>query len=97
MIKLRGYAAEESSPALEQYVTSKDLSQQILSNKDLLKNTISYLRQNREAIDVDSLAKLNKSLTLNVTGDSVDPIERLLSLQRRELSGAYDILLSCLE
>jgi DNA-binding transcriptional MerR regulator len=63
----------------------------------LLKNTISYLRQNRDAIDDKSLAKLNTALALTTLGDSVDPIDRLLSLQRAELSTAYDTLLSCLE
>jgi hypothetical protein len=63
----------------------------------LLKNTISYLRQNRDAIDEKSLAKLNSALALDSTGEATDPIDRLLSLQRAELSTAYDVLLSCLE
>ena len=63
----------------------------------MLKNTISYLRQNRDAIDEKSLAKLNSALALDSTGEATDPIDRLLSLQRAELSTAYDVLLSCLE
>ncbi len=63
----------------------------------MLKNTISYLRQNRDAIDEKSLAKLNTALALDSTGEATDPIDRLLSLQRAELSTAYDVLLSCLE
>jgi hypothetical protein len=34
---------------------------------------------------------------LDTTGETTDPIDRLLSLQRQELSTAYDVLLSCLE
>jgi hypothetical protein len=30
LIKLRGYAGEESSPALEQSISTKDLTEQIL-------------------------------------------------------------------
>jgi hypothetical protein len=96
LLKLRGYAAEESSsPALDT-VSKEDLNKQILDNKEILKNTISYLRQNREAIDEATLAKLNFTLALQNTGSAQDPIDRLISLSRKELSLAYDILLTCL-
>jgi hypothetical protein len=94
LVKLRGFTSE-AAPSLEG--TSKaDLNAQILKNKDLLKNTILYLRQNRDAIDESSLAKLNSTLALSATGKATDPIDTLLSLQRDELSSAYDVLLQCL-
>ena len=92
--KLKGYT--EDLPAIEG-ASKSDLNALILQNKDLIKNTISYLRQNRDAIDEKSLAKLNTALAIEKTGEAIDPIERLLSLQRSELSTAYDVLLICLQ
>lgn len=83
-------------PAIEG-ASKSDLNALILQNKDLIKNTISYLRQNRDAIDEKSLAKLNTALAIEKTGEATDPIDRLLSLQRSELSTAYDVLLICLQ
>jgi hypothetical protein len=47
-------------------------------------------------VDEGLLERLNSQLLLNNTGDSADPIERLMALSRQELAKAYDSLISVL-
>lgn len=57
LIKLKDYvSADEAIPGLEASTSSRDVTAQLTENKDLLKNTLNYLRQNREAIDETTLA-----------------------------------------
>ena len=93
--QLKTYVASET-PALGS--SAQDIQEQILQNKDLLRNAISYITNNREAIDEVTLGSLNEALNVELTKDkvAVDPIEKLQALSRSQLAYAYDALLGCL-
>lgn len=93
LLKLKDYASVEN-PGLN--AASKDLTDQIAQNKDLIRNAINYLQSNRENIDETTLGKLNSTLNAKATGETTDPIEALQSLSRKELAQAYDVLLNLL-
>ena len=71
LIKLRDYV-DSSVPSLDATVSSRDISSQLQQNKELLNNTLSYLKKNRENLDEVTLAKLNAKV--NPSGSNVDPI-----------------------
>jgi hypothetical protein len=57
-----------------------------------IKEIISYLNQNREALDEATLGELNRQMIFDA-GHEVDPIEKLQQLSRKELAFAYDTLI----
>ena len=57
-----------------------------------IKEIISYLKQNREALDEATLGELNRQMIFDA-GHAVDPIEKLQQLSRKELAFAYDTLI----
>ena len=62
----------------------------------MLKNSIAYIRKNRENINELTLERLNEKILLDKTGSTVDPIQRLISLSQQELAQAYDGLIGAL-
>lgn len=72
------------------------MQQSIVQNKGLLKDSISYINNNRSNINEQTLEVLNQKLLLDKTGTDTDPIHRLLNLSQSELAQAYDSLVSAL-
>ena len=73
--QLKSYVASET-PAISNVTNSQE---QILENKDVLRNAFNYINKNREAIDEVTLGSLNDALNVALTKDKVvvDPIEKL--------------------
>lgn len=58
-----------------------------------IKEIISYLNKNREALDEATLGELNRQMILDAAGHEIDPIQKLQHLSRKELAFAYDSLI----
>lgn len=92
LLTLRDGAQTESLGAKD----FDEMKRQIIENKEVLKNSIAYIRKNRTNINEKTLESLNEKLLINQTGSSVDPIQHLLALHRNELAQAYDSLIQAL-
>jgi hypothetical protein len=88
-------SAQVETPALNSS-SGSDTQELINSNKDLLKNAINYISNNRENIDETTLSKLNVQLNFDISGSTTDPITSLQALSREQLASAYDTLITCL-